>query len=140
MVVEHCHVERIYPVPWSILLLRCFLKYHRASAPLVAHPDTGCTPANVAKWLKLAEEVDADGLSVWHLAATYLREEGLFLFAGARPVDSQDQWVDEVNDVIQDLLTGKPEWHAELHLWCHSTRFRAVRDMAFHEPQTFMKA
>ena len=140
MLLEQCHVERVYHVPWSVLLLRCFLKYHRASPPLVSHPDTGCTPANVVEWSKLAEEVDGDGMSVWHLAANHLRKEGFFLFAGAMPVDSQDQWVDEVNDAIQDLLTGTPEWWAELHLWCNSTRFREVRDMAFLERQTFMKA
>lgn len=140
MLLEQCHVERVYPVPWSVLLLRCFLKYHRASAPLVSHPDTGCNPVNVAEWRKLAEEVDGDSLSAWHLAATYLREEGFILFAGARPVDSQDQWVDEVNDAIQDLLNGTPEWWADLNLWCDSTRFRAVRDMAYHERQTWLKA
>ena len=140
MLLEQCNVDRLYPVPWSVLLLRCFLKYHRASPPLVSHPDTGCTRTNVEEWSKLAKEVDGDGFSVWHLAASYLREEGFFLFAGARPVHSQDQWVDEVNDAIQDLLSGTPEWWAELHLWCNTTRFRAVFDMAFHEPQTFMKA
>ena len=140
LLMEQCHVQRVYPVPWSVLLLRCFLKFHRVSPPLVSHPDTGYTPANVAEWSKLAEEVDGDGLSAWHLATAYLKEEGFLVFAGARPVDSHDQWLDEVNDVAQDLLNGTPEWWAELHLWCNATRFRAVRDMAFHERQTWLKA
>jgi hypothetical protein len=137
--MEQCHVERVYPVPWSVLLLRCFLKFHRVAPPLVSHPDTGCTPANVEDWSKLAGESDGDGSRAWQLATAYLKEEGYLVFAGARPVDSHEQWLDEVNDAAQDLLNATPEWWAELQFWCNSTRYRAVRDMAFHEQQAWMK-
>ena len=140
LLLEQCYVHRVYPVPWSALLLRCFLKYHRAGAPFVSHPDTGATPANVAEWARLATEVEGDGLSAWKLGATYLKEEGFYLFAGARPVDSRDQWVDEVKDAIRDLLSGTPEWWEELQVWCNSTRLRAVRDMAFHDREMWLKA
>ena len=31
--LQQSHVERVYPVPWSVLLLHCFLKYHSLSPP-----------------------------------------------------------------------------------------------------------
>jgi hypothetical protein len=87
--LQQSHVERVYPVPWSVLLLRCFLKYYSPLAPLISHPFSGGSAGNVTRWLKLAEEDERDGWRAWHLAITYLKEEGFLVFAGARPVDSK---------------------------------------------------
>jgi len=140
LLMEQCQVERVYPMPWSVLLLRCFLKFYRVAPPLVSHPDNGCTPANVVEWSKLAEEGHGDGYRAWQLATAYLKDEGYLVFAGARPLDSQDQWLDEATDAAQDLLNATPEWCAELQMWLNATRYRAVRDMAFHDEQAWMKA
>lgn len=138
-VMEQCHVQRVYPVPWSILLLRCFLKFLRVVPPLVSHPDSGCTPTNVTEWSRLAEEEDGDGCRAWQMATAYLKEEGYLVFACARPVDSYDQWLDEVNDAARDLLNATLECLEELQFWWNSTHYRVVRDMAFHEQQAWLK-
>ena len=140
LLLQQSHVQRVYPVHWSVLLLRCFLKYHRVLPPLVSHPSTGSTVANVLEWVKLAQEVVGDGSRAWRLATTYLKEEGFLVFAGARPVESRDQWVAEVDDAIEDLRNGSAEWWAELDMWCNSTRMRAVQDMAAHDKQLWLSA
>ena len=101
-------------MPWSILLIRCFLKYHGLSPPLVSHPSNGSTVANVAEWSKLAQEIDGDGARAWLQATTYLKEEGFLLFAGVRPVDSHDQWVADVDDATQDFILGTPKWWTDV--------------------------
>ena len=127
-------------MPWSVLLIRCFLKYQFTSPPLVSHPFHGSTVANVAEWSKLAQEAGGDGSHAWRSATAYLKEEGFLLFAGARPVHSHDQWVAEVEDATQDFINNTPGWLTELQMWCDTTRFRAVQDMAFHDRQTWLKA
>jgi hypothetical protein len=52
LVLQQSQVTRVYPVPWSVLLCRCFLKYHTLTAPVVSHPTTGATVANVTEWSK----------------------------------------------------------------------------------------
>ena len=140
LLLQQSHVQRIYPVPWSVLLIRCFLTFHVTSPPLVSHPSLGSTFGNVAEWSKLAQEVDGDGSRAWRLATRYLKFEGFLLFAASRPVDSHEQWVAEVDDATQAFMNGTPEWWTELHTWCNTTRFRAVQDMAFHDRQTWLKA
>ena len=140
LLLQQSHVHKVYPVPVSVLLIRCFLKFHRRSPPLVSHPCNGATVSNVAEWARLAQAVDGDGASAWLDATAYLKEEGFLLFAGARPVHSQDHWVADVHDAMQDLINGTPEWWSELQMWCNSTRFRAVQDMAFHDRQTWLEA
>lgn len=140
VVLQQSHVTRIYPVPWSILLIRCFLQYHTLLPPVVLHPSNGCTVANVTEWAKLAQAFDGEGGRAWRLAIGYLKKEGFLVFAGARPVQSRDQWVAEVDDATRDLINPTCEWWAELHMWCNSTRFRAVQDMAVHDRQTWIKA
>ena len=140
LVLQQSHVTRVYPVLWSVLLLRCFLKYHTLSAPVVSHPSKGSTVSNVTEWSKLAQAADGEGSGAWQLATTYLKEEGFLMFAGARPVQSQEQWVAKVDDATQDLIHPTPEWWAELNMWCNSTRFRAIQDMAFHDKETWLKA
>ena len=88
VVLQQSQVKRVYPVPWSVLLLRCFLKYYSLLPPVLLHPQNGLTGANITKWLALAKKVDGDGPHAWQLATSYLKEEGFVLFAGARPVDS----------------------------------------------------
>ena len=73
---------------WSILLIRCFLKFYNLLSPLLSHPWNGLTDANVTKWLKLEEKVSGFGSHAWQVATTYLKEEDFVLFAGAKPVDS----------------------------------------------------
>lgn len=138
LLLQQSHVQRIYPVPWSVLLLRCFLKYHSLLPPLVSHPSNGSTVANVTEWSNLAQQANGDGSRHWHLATTYLKEEGFLMFAGARAVDSHHQWVAEVDVAFRDLVNGTPTWWAELHMWCNSVQFRAVQDMAFHDKQTWL--
>ena len=140
LVLQQSHVTRVYPVPWSVLLLRCFIKYHTLLPPLVSHPTNGSTVANVTEWSKLAQEVDGEGGRAWQLATTYLKEEGFLMFAGARPVQSHEEWVAEVEDATKDFRNLTPTWWAELQMWCNSVRFRAVQDMAFHDRQTWLNA
>jgi len=140
MLLQQSHISRIYPVPWSVLLLRCFLKYHSLSAAVMSHPSRGVTVPNVTKWAKWVEAEDGEGSGAWQLATTYLKEEGFIMFAGARPVESQEQWVAEVDDALRDLLHPTPAWWEELNTWCNSTRFRAIQDMAFHDRQEFCSA
>ena len=140
LVLQQSNVTRVYHVPWSVLLLRCFLKHHAVLPPMVSHPTHGSTVANVTEWSMLAKAADGQGRRAWRLAISYLREEGFLVFAGARPVQSQHQWVAEVDDATQDLLNPSTEWWDELHTWCNSTRFRALQDMAKHDRQTWLKA
>ena len=140
LLLQQSHVQRVYPVPWSVLLIRCFLKYHALSPPLVAHPTSGSTVTNVAEWSKLAQEEHGDGARAWRLATTYLKEEGYLLFAGARPVHSYEHWVADVDDATKDLKLANPTWWSELDVWCNSVRFRALQDMAFHDRQTWLDA
>lgn len=139
-VLQQCHVTRVYPVPWSVLLLRCYLKFQTRSAPVVSHPSKGSTVPNVKEWLVLASATDGEGSGLWQLATDYLKAEGFYMFAGARPVQSQEQWVAEVDDARDDLRHPTERWWSELNKWCDSTRFRAILDMAFHDRQAWMKA
>ena len=140
IVLQQTHVTRVYPVPWSVLLIRCFLKFHTPSAAVVSHPSNGSTVSNVTEWSKLAQSADAGGSGAWQLATSYLKQEGLVMFAGSRPVESHEQWVTEVDDATQDLMHPTPEWWAELNMWCNATRFKAIKDMAFHDRQSWLKA
>lgn len=140
LLLQQSSVRRIYPVPWSVLLIRCFLTFHVTSLPLVSHPTLGSTVGNVAEWSKLAQEVHGDGSRAWRLAIRYLKFEGFLLFAAARPVDSHEQWVAEVDDATEAFMNANAEWSAELQTWCNTTRFRAVQDMAYHDRQTWLKA
>lgn len=140
LVLQRTNVTRIYPVPWSVLLLRCFLKFHTKLPPVVSHPINGSSIANVTKWTRLAHADEGDGSRAWELATTYLKVDGFIVFAGARPVQTLQQWVTEVDDAIQDLINLSTEWWSELHMWCNSVRFRAAQDMAFHDRQAWCKA
>ena len=63
--LQQSHVHRVYPVPWSVLLIRCFLQiswhllllYH--TLPMVQ------LLSNVAEWSKLAQAADGDGARAW---------------------------------------------------------------------------
>lgn len=110
MLLQQCHVERVHPVPWSVLMLRCFLKYHRPVPPLISHPFSGATTSNVTGWLKLAEDMEGEGWRAWHLATNYLKEEGFLVFAGARQVESKHEWVDEFDVAWSDLKHPSPHW------------------------------
>ena len=138
--LEQSHVHRIYPVPWSVLFLRCFLQYHSVLPPLVSHPFRGGTVGNVTRWLKLAEEEDGDGLRAWHLATRYLKIDGFLVYAGAREVDSRQQWLAELEAAWLELKNPTPDWWAGLQLWCQSIQFRALQDMAFHDKQSWLNA
>ena len=140
LVLQQCNVERIYPVPWSALLLRCFLKFHTLLPPVVSHPTHGSTIANVTEWSKRVVAVDGEGSRAWQLATKYLKVEGFLLFADSRPVQTREQWVTEVDDAFKELRNPSTEWFTELHMWCDSVRFRAVQDMAFHDSQAWLKA
>jgi hypothetical protein len=140
MVLQQSNVTRVYPVPLSVLLLRCFLKYHSLSAAVVSHPSTGATVPNVTEWSKWVQADDGEGSATWQMAIAYLKEEGFLMFAGARPVHAQEQWVAEVDDAVQELIHPTPEWWAQLSMWCNSTRFRAIQDMAFHDRVSWVKA
>jgi hypothetical protein len=138
--LRQSQVKKVYPVPWSVLLLRCFLKYYTILPPVLLHPQNGLTGANITKWLKLADAVDGDGRRAWQLATSYLKEDGFVLFAGARPAESQQQWIADVEAAWKDLRNPSPQWWTELRHWCNSTQFRAVQDMAFHEKQLWIEA
>ena len=140
VLLQQCHVERVHPVPWSVLLLRCFLKYHRLLPPLILHPFSGATISNVTGWLKLAGEADGDGWRAWHLAINYLKDEGFLVFAGAREVESKREWVAQLDEARMDLRDPNPHWWAELQRWCQSTQIRAVKDMAFYDKASWLKA
>ena len=138
--LEQSHVQRVHPLPWSVLFLHCFLKYHSLLPPIISHPLSGATLGNVTTWLKLAEEDAEDGWRAWHLGTKYLKEEGFLVFAGARQVESKQQWVAELDAAWLDLKHPMSDWWAELHFWRQSTQFRAVQDMAFHDKQAWLNA
>ena len=140
VVLQQAQVKRVYPVPWSVLLLRCFLKFHSPLPPVLLHPRNGVTGANIKQWLKVAKEFDGGGPRTWQVAVTYLKEDGFVMFAGARPVDLQQQWVAEVEGAWRDLRNPNRQWWAELRHWCNTTQFRAVQDMAFHDKQMWIQA
>ena len=140
VVLQQSQVTRVYPVPWSVLLLRCFLKYYTPLPPVLLHPQNGLTGANITKWLRDAKEVEGDGPKAWRLATSHLKEEGFLLFAGARPVDSKHQCVADVEAAWFNLRNPSPQWWKELRHWCNSTQFRAVQDMALHDKQLWMNA
>ena len=138
--LQECYLERIHPVPWSVLYIRSFLQFHTISPPLISHPVTGGSVANVTEWLKLAEEDEGDGWRAWHFGKRYLKEEGFLLFAGARDIDSKHQWHTQVDAAWMDLRHPSPDWWAELRHWCQTTQFRAVQDMAFHDKASWLNA
>ena len=138
--LEQSYIERVHPVPMSVLLIRCFLKFHTVSPPLISHPVTGASVANVTRWLKLAEEDEGDGWRAWHFGTKFLKDEGFLLFAGARECDYRHQWRAEVEAAWMDLRSPNPDWWAQLHIWCHSVQFRAVQDMAFHDKASWLSA
>ena len=139
MVLGHFHIAQVYLVPWSILLIHCFLKFYNLKPPLLSHPWEGVTDAHVTAWLKLRENSDGLGSHVCQLATRYLKEEGFILFAGARPVDSHEQWMADVKDALQTLRNPSVQWWAELRGWYSSVQFRIVQDMAFHDKHVWMQ-
>ena len=116
--LNQTHVRRVYPVPWSVLLFRCFLKYLSFVPVPVSHPFHGGTLDNVTRWMKMAEEHSGEGWRVWQLATTYLREEGFLVFAGTREVESRQQWLSEVDAAWKELKSPTQVWWGELHDWC----------------------
>lgn len=138
--LQQSDVRRVYPVPWSVLFLRCFLKYHTSLPPLISHPHSGGSVDNVLGWLKLAEDIDGGGSRAWHLAITHLKEEGFLIFAGARSVESQHEWVAGVEAAFLELKNPTPGWWTELRDWCNSIQVRAHQDMAFHDKTTWLNA
>ena len=140
VLLDHSHVRRIYPVHWSVLLIRCFLKFYNLKPPLLSHPWDGVTDTNVTTWLKLAEKGDGFGFHAWQLATRHLKEEGFLLLAGARPVNTHEQWMAEVEGALEDLKSPGVQWWAELRMWCSSVQFSAVQDMAFHDKQLWLQA
>jgi hypothetical protein len=140
VLLQQSHVKKVYPVPWSVLLLRSFLKYYSLLPPVLLHPQNGLTGANIGKWLGFAKDADGEGSRAWQQATTFLKGEGFVLFAGARPVDSLHQWAADVEAAWRQLRNPSPQWWAELRQWCNSTQFRAVQDMAFHEQQQWISA
>ena len=140
MLLQQTQVDRIYPVPWSVLLLRCFLKFHSLLYPVISHPVSGGSVSNVTRWLQHAEDPNADGWRSWNLAFRYLKEEGSLVFAGARPVDSRQQWLAELDVARGELKNPSQAWWAEFRVWCQSTQFRAVQDMAFHDKPAWLNA
>ena len=140
LLLQQSHVQRVYPVPWSVLLLRCFLKYHSRLPPPISHPHSGGTNDNVAGWLKLAAELDGEGSHAWQTGKDYLKDEGFLVFAGARLVGSQREWDAEVEQAWSDLSNPSPDWWAELRGWCQSVQFRAIQDMAFHDQPSWIAA
>ena len=113
---------------------------HPTSPPLISHPFRGATITNVTSWLKLAGEAEGDGWRAWHLAITYLKEDGFIMFAGAWEVDSKQQWLAELDVAQMELNDPNPDWWAGLQRWCQSTQIRAVQDMAFHDKASWMNA
>ena len=138
--LQEAHVTRAYPVPWSVLIFRCFLQFHSEEPPPISHPHTGGTVHNVTEWLKLADEKDVQGASAWRRAKRYLRNEGFLLYAGARVADSQQGWFAAVEAAWMDLKDPTPEWWADLRAWCNSILFRALQDMAFHSKVEWLNA
>ena len=74
LVLQQSQLKQVYPVPWSVLLLRCFLKFHSPLPLVLLHPQNGVTGANIKQWLKVAKEYDGGGLRTWQVAVTYLKE------------------------------------------------------------------
>jgi hypothetical protein len=140
VVGQQSQMERVYPVPWSALLLRCFFNYHSLLPPILLHPRDGLTGANIREWLKFAQESESEGSRKWQQATTYLKSEGFVLYAGARPVDSQQQWVAGVEQGWKELRKPTRQWWAELRHWCNATQIRAVQDMAKHDRQMWVSA
>ena len=140
LLVTKPSVQRVYPVPWCVLLLRYFLKYHMELLPLISDPHAGGTDDNVREWLRLAEDTEGSGARAWRLAKTYLKDEGFLMFAGARLVDFPHEWVAELEVVWSRLRNPTPAWWAELRGWCHATQIRAIQDMAFHDQQAWLNA
>jgi hypothetical protein len=138
--LQQGHVGRVYPVPWSVLLLRSFLQFHSLLPPLISHPFIGGSVSNVTNWMKLAHEDEGEGSFAWRLARRYLKKEGFIVFAGARPVDSQQEWSAEVDAAWLDFKNPFSEWWNELQRWCQTTQFRAVQDMAFHDKASWLNA
>ena len=138
--LQRCHVGRVYPVPWSALLLRCFLMHDSLLPPLVSHPVSGGSVSNVTAWMKLAAEGEGEGSLAWQLARRYLKQEGFLIFAGARPIDCQQEWYAEVEAAWVDFKSPTPDWWAELHVWCQTIQYRAVEDMAFHDKASWLAA
>lgn len=138
--LQQSHVERAYPVPWSVLLFRCFLKEHSEVPPPISHPHRGASVDNVVGWLKLAEETEGEGARAWKKAKGYLRGEGFLVFAGARGGDSKQEWVAAVEAAWMELKHPTSEWWADLRLWCNSIQFRALMDMAFHSKSEWLNA
>ena len=139
-ILLQCHVGRVYPVPWSVLLFCSFLKYHRLLPPLISHPFSGGSIGNIRNWLRLAAEQEGEGCRHWQLARNYLKTEGFIAFAGARPMDSHREWAVEVEAAWMDLKSPSPDWYAELHGWCQATQVRVVVDMAFHDKVSWLNA
>ena len=98
LLLQKSHVQRLFPVPWCVLLIRCFLQFQSLLPPLVSHPHNGGNDNNVRGWLSLTKDIDGSGSRTWQLAKTYLKREGFLMFAGARSVDSQHDWEAEVED------------------------------------------
>ena len=140
LLVQHPSVQRVYPVPWCVLMLRCFLKYHCESPPLISDPHRGGTDDNVREWLRLAEDIEGTGARAWRSAKANLKDEGYLMFAGARSVESQHEWAAELEDAWSHLLNPTPAWLAELRGWCNTIRIRAIQDMAFHDKQAWLNA
>ena len=138
--LKQTSVQKVHPVPLSVLLFRCFLKYTSLVPPPVSHPFVGGSDANVTTWLKMAAKDSGDGWRAWQLATTYLKEEGFFVFAGAREVDSKQQWLTEVDAARMELKSPTPDWWLRLRVWCQTTQFRAVQDMAFHDKPSWLNA
>ena len=138
--LQQSQVERAYPVPWSVLLIRCFLKFYSMVPPPISHPHSGASVDNVTGWLKLAGDSNGEGARAWHLAKCYLREEGFLVFAGARCGDSKQEWVAAVEAAWMELKQPSLDWWANLRMWCNSIQFRALMDMAFHSKTEWLNA
>ena len=95
---------------------------------------------NVQGWLKLANEAEGEGSPAWNLGKKYLKYEGYLVFAGARLVDSAQEWVAAVEAAWIDLKNPTPEWWAEFRGWCNSIQYRALQDMAFHDKPEWLNA
>ena len=140
LLLQQSHVQRVYPVSWCVLLLRCFLKYHSMLPPLLSHPHSGGNVDNVRGWLKLAQELDGEGSRAWQVGKNYLKDEGFLVFAGARSVGSQQEWDSEVEEAWSDLSNPSPDWWADLRGWCNSVQFRAIQDITFHDKASWLAA
>ena len=78
VVLGHSHVRKVYHVFWSVLLIRCFLKFYNLKSFLLSHPWDGVTDAHVTAWLKFGGKNDGFGSHVWQLTTRHLKEEGFF--------------------------------------------------------------